>query len=173
MAVVGKVVGGCALMCLAAQVRVPLPGTVVPMTLQSLSLLLVGFVLCPRHAASAMLLYLACGTLGLPVFSPESAGLLGPTGGYLVGFVLAAWTISALSGPEKPSTGRLVVAGAVGLVVLFATGLGWLTVWLGGDVEQAALMGVVPFVVPALAELALAVACVAVASGRTGRGDDD
>ena len=51
--------------------------------------------------------------------------------------------------------------------------MSWLTVWLGGDVELAVLMGVVPFAVAAVVELALAVACVAAVSGKVGRGDDD
>jgi hypothetical protein len=75
-----SVIGFAAFTALGAQVRVPVPWSDVPMTLQSLAVLMVGFTLGPVAACSAMLLYLGCGAAGLPVFAPGSAGLFGATG---------------------------------------------------------------------------------------------
>ncbi len=105
-------------MTLGAQIRVPVPGSEVPMTLQLLAVLLAGFALPPSHAVGGMLLYLACGTVGFPVFVPGSMGLLGPTGGYIVGFVVAVWLVSALKGGPRASVFRLLVVGAAAAAVV-------------------------------------------------------
>jgi len=156
----GGVLVGCFLMSLAAQVKVPVPGTTVPMTLQSFAVLLVGFALEPSRAAAAMLLYLACGACGLPVFAPGSAGLAGETGGYIVGFVLAASVISLVRGRGEAALVRSLQAGTVGLMVLFVCGVGWRAVWSGGDVRFAVVTGLLPFVVKAVVELLLALTLV-------------
>src|SRR2546423_12328716 len=81
------VLSGVALVALAAQIAIPLPGTPVPMTLQPLAVLLVGGLLGPRLGAGSLLVYLALGAAGMPVFTPYGlpgvARLLGPTGGDL------------------------------------------------------------------------------------------
>ncbi|PYP08151.1 MAG: biotin transporter BioY, partial [Gemmatimonadetes bacterium] len=81
---------GAALVAAAAQVAIPLPGTPVPMTLQPLAVLLVGGLLGRWLGASSLLLYLALGAAGLPVFTPVGlpgvARLFGPTGGYLLAY---------------------------------------------------------------------------------------
>jgi|CXWL01.1.fsa_nt_gi biotin transport system substrate-specific component len=130
------------------------------MTLQSLAVLMAGFTLGPVAACSAMLLYLGCGAAGLPVFAPGSAGLFGATGGYLVGFVFAAMTISVLRGRQQASVGRLLFSGATGLSVLFAFGLAWRFVyatifWL--DTGFTVSSGLIPFLPKAIVELLLAV----------------
>ncbi len=150
--------GFCLLTAFAAQVRIPVPGTDVPITLQVLAVLLAGMSLRPGPAAGAMLAYVALGTLGLPFFAPGSAGLMGPTGGYILGFAAAAWLVSVCRGSGHAGFGRLLAAGAVGLVVLFALGVGWRIVWLGGDVGLALATGLFPFAAKALVELLLAVA---------------
>ncbi len=147
-------------MALAAQVRIPVPGSVVPMTLQSLVILLAGFALSPSRVVAGMTLYLALGTCGLPVFTPQSQGLVGVTGGYLVGFVAAAWIISWLKGKGTPTAVRLAFSGGAGLAVLFVSGLLGVTLFFGGDWSLAVKQGLVPFAVKALVQLALAVALV-------------
>lgn len=130
------------------------------MTLQSLAVLMAGFVLGPIAACSAMLLYLGCGAVGLPVFAAGSAGLFGATGGYLVGFVFAALTISLIRGSRQASVVRLSFAGLAGLCVLFAFGLAWRYVYAmisGLDAGPLLAAGVVPFVPKAIVELLLAV----------------
>lgn len=155
-----SVLAFAALTALGAQVRIPVPWSDVPMTLQSLAVLIAGFTLGPIAACSAMLLYLACGAAGLPVFAPGSAGLFGATGGYLVGFVFAALTISLLRGRREASAGRLLISGAAGLMVLFAFGLAWRYVYaMISGLNPGALLaaGVVPFIPKAIVELLLAV----------------
>src|SRR5258708_1930255 len=100
------VIIGAVLVALAAQVAVPLPGTPVPMTLQPMAVLLVGGLLGARFGALSMILYLAMGAAGLPVFTPTVplfgiARLLGPTGGYLLAYPVAAWAVGAIVPPLR------------------------------------------------------------------------
>src|SRR5205809_5323017 len=93
---------------IAAQIAIPLPGTPVPMTLQPLAVLLVGALLGPGLGAGSMILYLALGAAGLPVFTPYGlpglARLVGPRGGYLL-----AYPVAGLAG-GKTAGGRRSVA---------------------------------------------------------------
>ena len=118
------------LTALGARMAVPLGLTPVPMTLQTLFVLLAGVLLGPVAGASSQLLYLALGGLGVPVFAMGGAGLpwlLGPTGGYLMAFPLAA----ALSGWIAGREGRPVRTAAgllAGTAMIFAVGAAWLSV---------------------------------------------
>src|SRR5712671_675536 len=95
---------GALLVALAAQVSIPLPGTPVPMTLQPMAVLLVGGLLGARLGALSMILYLAMGAAGLPVFTPSPlllpgiARLFGQTGGYLLAYPVAAWVVGTFVG---------------------------------------------------------------------------
>jgi biotin transporter BioY len=96
------VIFGALVVALAAQMSVPLPGTPVPMTLQPFAVLLVGGLLGPELGAISMIVYLAMGAAGLPVFTPTVplvgiARLLGPTGGYLLAYPVAAWAVGRLT----------------------------------------------------------------------------
>src|SRR5206468_2909370 len=98
---IAALVGGAVLVAAAAQVSVPLPGTPVPMTLQPMAVLLVGGLLGARLGALSMILYLAMGAAGLPVFTPTVpllgvARLFGPTGGYLLAYPIAAYAVGSL-----------------------------------------------------------------------------
>src|SRR5213083_3286725 len=98
------VVSGALVVAGASQVSIPLPGTPVPMTLQPMAVLLVGGLLGPRLGALSMILYLAMGAVGLPVFTPTVplvgvARLFGPTGGYLLAYPVAAWAVGAVLTP--------------------------------------------------------------------------
>ncbi|MGB2985120.1 MAG: biotin transporter BioY [Phycisphaerae bacterium] len=169
-----SVVGCCLLVSLAAQVRIPIPGTEVPITLQVLAVLLTGFALRPSQSVAAILLYLACGAAGLPVFAHGSAGLAGSTGGYLAGFAVAAWLVSSLKGASDAGFGRLLAAGAVGTLAVFALGIVWriALAWLlglcEGDVWIAVTTGLAPFFVKTVIEVFLAAALVNVVRGRRG-----
>ena len=176
--IVGSVLpvsGFCLLTAVCAQVRIPLPGTDVPMTLQLLAVLLTGLWLAPVQAVSAMVLYLVAGAAGLPVFTPQSAGLFGSTGGYLFGFVLAAWVVSVLGRRHRGSVVRLLFAATVGTVTVFVMGVGVRAVFFAGDLQAAALTGFWPFVSKAAVELALAVLlcyCVDARRSRRRAGDE-
>ncbi|HJS43709.1 MAG TPA: biotin transporter BioY [Gemmatimonadales bacterium] len=111
------VVLGALLVAGAAQVAVPLPGTPVPMTLQPMAVLLVGGLLGAPLGALSMILYLAMGAAGLPVFTPTVplvgvARLLGPTGGYLLAYPVAAWVAGWLTNPgQQPGDNQRGAAG--------------------------------------------------------------
>src|SRR5437867_4385357 len=103
---IGAVVLGAVIVALAAQVSVPLPGTPVPMTLQPMAVLLVGGLLGPQLGALSLILYLAMGAAGLPVFTPTVplvgvARLFGPTGGYLLAYPVGAYAVGALLTPGR------------------------------------------------------------------------
>jgi len=164
------VVLGAAFVALGAQVSVPLPGTPVPMTLQPLAVLLVGGLLGARLGAASMVLYLALGIAGLPVFTPTVpllgiARLLGPTGGYLLAYPVAAFAVGALITPghrpgvNTPYWVRTALGVLAGLVLIHVGGLAQLVI-LTGNVEGAARLGTWPFLLGDLAKLAVAVAAL-------------
>jgi len=150
---------GTALVSLAAQIAVPIPGTPVPVTLQPLAVLIVGGLLGPALGASSLVLYLLLGAAGLPVFTPfglpGTARLIGPTGGYLLAYPLAAAIVGRLVGDGR-STGRLAVAALAGLVVIHLGGLAQLML-LTGSTALAVQLGTLPFLLSDLGKLAIAV----------------
>jgi biotin transport system substrate-specific component len=145
----GLVVAGSLVVALAAQVAVPLPFTPVPLTMQPFAVLLVGALLGSRRGALAMLAYLAEGAAGLPVFAGGAAGIgriLGPTGGYLMGFVPAAFVTGSLA--ERGWDRRFLTtwaAMALGSACIFAFGLAWLARFTGPS--RVLELGLYPFVV--------------------------
>jgi biotin transport system substrate-specific component len=154
------VVLGAALVAAAAQVAIPLPGTPVPMTLQPLAVLLVGGLLGARLGATSMVLYLALGIAGLPVFTPTVpligiARLLGSTGGYLLAYPVAAFAVGAIAQDGKRWT-RVALAVAAGLALIHLGGLAQLLI-LTGSLSAAARFGTLPFLLGDLGKLALAV----------------
>jgi len=167
-----------ALTAAAAQVSMPLPFTPVPFTFQPMVVLLGGAALGARLGMSSQMLYLALGLAGLPVFAasptlPQGAArLLGPTGGYLVSYPLAAFAAGWLA--ERGFDRRYstsVVAMAAGLAIIFACGVLWLgfVVQPSRGLSGAVASGFMPFVVADLLKL-LAAAAVLPASWRlTGR----
>jgi biotin transport system substrate-specific component len=158
---------GAALVAAAAQIAVPLPGTPVPMTLQPLAVLLVGGLLGPALGASAMVCYLALGAAGLPVFTPYGlpglARLVGPTGGYLLAYPVAAFAVGRLAGDGR-RLGRLALAAGAGLVLIHVGGAAQLLL-LTGRADVAVRLGTLPFVAGDLVKLALAVALLRPAVG--------
>ena len=160
-----------AVVALSAQIAVPVPLSPVPMTLQPLAVIVIGALLGPGAAASALLLYLLAGASGLPVFSAGRAGaawLVGPTGGYLLAFPVAAAVVGALSrtrGVEGVSLLRLLVALAAGMTVIHAGGIAHLAL-LGNDPAAAFRAGFVPFLTGDLIKIGLAAAIVVLARPR-------
>ncbi len=124
-----------------------LPVGPVPVTLQTLFVLLSGMVLGGKLGALSQALYLFLGLIGLPVFAGGRAGpwvLTGPTGGYLLGFIAGAYVTGRLA-EGGSSLGRLVVSGAAGTAVVYMLGVAQLAYWLQGDFNKAVVVGVVPF----------------------------
>jgi len=151
-----KVVCAVLLTALAAQVRIFVVGPV-PITLQTLAVLLTGFALGARLAPVAMLLYVGLGAVGLPFFA---VGLVGPTGGYIVGFVFAAAFLGRFGRAGGGRWLRTAVVAATGTALIFVFGLVWLAVWLKWDFRAAFLTGFVPFWPGAVLKTAVAVAAV-------------
>jgi biotin transport system substrate-specific component len=148
------VIGGALLTAGAAQVSVPL--WPVPITGQTLAVLLVGSALGARRGALSMLVYALLGVVGLPVFAGGSAGaevLVGPTGGYVVGFIAAAALVGWVAERFGDRTLRAALLSfALGTVVTFAAGMMWLAVSLGLDLQHTLAYGLYPFVIGGLAK---------------------
>jgi biotin transport system substrate-specific component len=155
------VVGASLLVALCARVTVPLPGTPVPLTLQNFGVLLVGLALGPRRAFGALVLYLAEGAAGLPVFSPAGLGgvaqLFGPTGGYLLAYPLVAGLAGLLMERGQKTFARAAIAGLVAEVLLFAIGLSWLAIW-AGSFKKAFMYGLYWFVFAEVIKVLMAAA---------------
>jgi biotin transport system substrate-specific component len=143
------VAAGAALTALLAQVAVPLYP--VPITGQTLAVLLVGATLGAARGAISLALYAVLGVVGLPVFSDYASGvdvILGPTGGYIVGFIVSAALVGWLS--ERAWERQILKAlatFAAGTLVVFAVGLPWLAVALGLDLMQTLNGGLFPFLI--------------------------
>ena len=152
---------GAAVVALAAQVAVPVPLSPVPMTLQPLAVLAVGGLLGAAGGVAALVLYLVLGMVGLPVFAGGAAGavhLIGPTGGYLLAFPVAAGIVGALLG-RSSGVLRVLLACALGMVVIHVGGVAQLAL-LGGDPALAFRVGFVPFLTGDLLKVGLAAALI-------------
>jgi biotin transport system substrate-specific component len=150
------------LTALTARLTIPLPFTVVPITLQTLAVLLSGLVLGSRGGALSQLLYLAAIAAGLPITASGIGGpaaFVTPTAGYLIAFVPAAFVAGYLlerwQSPTRNSLLIHVVAGICAMLVIYAGGAAWLTVVLG-NVQTALQQGVLPFIGVDLAKAVVA-----------------
>ena len=157
-----------ALTAAAAQVSIPLPFTPVPFTLQPMVVLLGGAALGSRLGMSSQVLYLVAGIAGLPIFAaspvlPQGLGrLMGPTGGYLLSYPLAAFVTGWLA--ERRFDRRYltsVLAMAAGLAIIFAAGVAWLA-WFAqpthSGLDAALRSGLYPFVPADIIKVLLAAA---------------
>jgi len=146
---------------LCARVTVPLPFTPVPLTLQNFGVLVVGLTLGARRGFAALLLYLAEGAMGMPVFNPTGPGgvlqLVGPTGGFLMAYPLVAAIAGWVMERGKRTFKRALSAGFLAEIVLFVGGLGWLSV-LTGSPAQAVRMGLYWFVFAEVIKIFMAAA---------------
>ncbi|MEX0503957.1 biotin transporter BioY [Alphaproteobacteria bacterium LSUCC0719] len=141
------VLAGSLLLALSAQFAFRIPISPVPVTGQTLAVLLIGMAYGSRLGSATVLAYLVEGGMGLPVFANGTAGwvvIMGPTGGYLIGFVAAAFALGWLA---ERGMGRgpisTAVAMAIGTVIIYAAGVSWLGQFIGFD--KAIAGGVMPF----------------------------
>lgn len=139
---------GSALLTLSAKINLPLP--YVPMTLQTLVVLVIGAAYGWRLGAATIIVYLAEGALGLPVFAGPAGGLaplMGPTAGYLFGFVVAAGATGWLSerGWDR-SVPLLFVAMAIGHIIILGCGFAWLAFSMKLGAGKAWQVGIAPFI---------------------------
>ena len=146
-----------ALTALGAHIAVPLGFTPVPMTLQTLFVLLAGVLLGPAAGAASQLLYLGLGVAGVPVFAMGAAGLpwlLSPTGGYLMAFPVAAALAGWIAGGGRGRV-RTAVALVLATAVIFASGAGWLSVVTALNAREVFASGVQPFLPGAVIKAAI------------------
>lgn len=150
------IVAGAGVISLGAQVSTPSGGDV-PGTMQPLAVLLVGLLLGPWRGTAAAALYVVLGIIGAPVFAGGGSGYGGPTSGYFIGFIIAALLAGLVSqracglSPARAMP-RLLGAAALGLVAIYALGLGWLIVRVGLSLPDALAAGFTPFIVADLLE---------------------
>ncbi len=164
------VAAGAALTAIAAQIAVPL--WPVPITGQTLAVLLVGLTLGAVRGGLSMVLYAVLGIVGLPVFSDSSSGwnvIAGPTGGYIIGFIFSAvltgW-LAQLAWDRKLL--RSFIATLAGTMITFAIGLPWLAAYLGAvgvpnDMHSVLVAGFYPFVIGGLIKAVLGAGIISLA----------
>lgn len=152
------IIAGSLLVALFAQIRIPLPFTPVPITGQTFAVLLVGAALGAKRGAASLGLYTAMGIAGLPVFTGGASGfaqLVGPTGGYLVGFIVAAYAIGLLAERGLDRQWRTaLIPFLVGSLIIYLFGVVWLSAFLG--LPDAIAKGFVPFIIGDTLKLILA-----------------
>jgi biotin transport system substrate-specific component len=153
-----------ALTAIFAQVTIPIPG-LVPITLQVLAVCLASAILGSRLGLVSQLIYVALGTLGLPVFAAGTAGvgaIVGPTGGYIIGFVLAGYIIGKIVEKKPvPTSINSLLAMLAGLAVIYAAGVIQLSAVTGMGLKAAFWAGAAPFLLPDMLKIGLGsyVAC--------------
>jgi biotin transport system substrate-specific component len=151
------ILGGSLLVALVAQISIRLPFSPIPITGQTLAVLLTGALLGSRRGALSLFTYLILGLVGLPVLASGASGLayvLGPTGGYLVGFIAAAYVTGRLA--ERGWDRHVVstsLAMLIGNAAIYGFGLSWLSIFAGA---QTVALGLLPFMLGDVIKLALA-----------------
>ena len=168
---------GSAVMAGLAQVSFRLPYTPVPISGQTLGVMLIGASLGAWRGAAAVLLYLGEGAAGLPVFAEGLSGTVFltsmPTTGFLWSFVVAAAVIGLLAQLSwDRSVGSALGAMLVGEILVFALGVSWLARHLGVSGEEALTLGLYPFLLGEVLKLVIAAGLMPAAWKLVGRGDD-
>ncbi len=147
-----------ALMAVGAYIAIPVGP--VPIVLQNLFVMLAALLLGGRWGFISVCVYLLAGAVGLPVFAGGTGGLgkfVGPTGGYLLGFALAAWCIGTISEKGHGNAWIDVCAMLVGTIIIYAFGVSWLKVATGMSFAKALAAGCLPFLLGDALKIAAAV----------------
>jgi len=146
------------LLSIGAYIRLPLPFTPVPITLQTFFVILGAAFLGRKYATIGVLGYIFLGGLGLPIFQGYGSGFLhiaGPTGGYLIGFIAAAFVIGSVINLYKSQSSFLwtLFSMTLGQILIYLFGITWLCAILKISLYKAVLLGFVPFIPGALFKL--------------------
>jgi biotin transport system substrate-specific component len=139
-----------ALTAIGAFIRVPIPASPVPITLQVFFVLLAGLLLGSKWAGMSMIVYVMLGIIGFPVFSGGLSGIgviLGPTGGYLIGFIAGAFVTGLVTETFGRSTLAAIGAMIAGIAAIYLLGVAQLSVVAGLSVPQSVVIGVLPFLI--------------------------
>ena len=151
-----------ALLCACAYAVVPVPFSPAVLSLHTLAVNLTGLILSPGQAVATLGLYLLMGLVGLPVFSGGTGGpgkLLGPTGGYYFGFLLAAWAISRMKGRKPEPVRYFLVCLLVGLPLQHLCAIGMMCLHNGFQPMAAFLTVSAPFLLGDVVKCILAAFC--------------
>ena len=148
---VALVVGLTVLTALSAQVSIPLPFTPVPLTLQTFAVLAGAAALGAERAVLAQVLYITLAVAGLPVLAGGASGraeVIGATGGYLLGFVVASYVVGRISAAgASTKTSTTALAYVAGSLVIYGFGAPWLAYSTSNTIGWAIANGVVPFLI--------------------------
>lgn len=143
-------IGLCAaLLCCSVLISVPIPFTPILITGQTVALNLIALVLKPKHSLICVSIYIFLGAVGLPVFSGAAAGfsvLLGPTGGFVFGFLIAAPVISRFKGDSPMFARYLAVTIFIGMPIIYLFGAGWYAAVADVNILTALRFCAVPFI---------------------------
>jgi biotin transport system substrate-specific component len=137
-----------ALTAVGAYIHVPIGP--VPIVLSTLFVILTGLLLGSRWGLASMALYLLVGAIGIPIFAGGKGGFahfLGPTGGYLIGYLVSAWITGLISERANRSLIRDVIAAVIGSLILYGCGVPWLKIVTEMSWSRAFLMGMIPFLI--------------------------
>ena len=149
-----------ALTAIGAFIHVPLPFSLVPITLQTLFTYMAGALLGGYLGALSQLIYVLIGIAGLPIFAGGNASLsvlVGPTGGYLVGFIAGSFVIGKMTEAKKNNSLLwLLTCMIVGTSIIYALGVIQLMNWMKIDLDKAVIVGVAPFVAGDVLKMSMA-----------------
>ena len=158
---------GIALLAVASQIQLPIGP--IPFSLQSMVVLIIMFVFAPNEAIATIAGYLTLGAIGLPMGAGFNGGLgwlVGPTGGFLMGFLLSTAIVATIkkslaskSNQHSDSVALDSCLGVLAIVTYYLTGVVWLMISTGLPIPTAVSVAVLPFVIPDVAKLAVAVSC--------------
>jgi biotin transport system substrate-specific component len=169
------VVAAAALTALCAQISFYLPGIAVPVTGQTFAVLLSGAALGANRGGAAMALYILAGMIGLPVFASGAHGteiVFGASGGYLLGFLVAAWVVGRLSEARMDRTPvKALPLFVIGSAIVYAIGVPWLSIAADMPLGTAISEGFVPFIPGDIVKAAAAGALLPAAWALAGRKD--
>lgn len=155
-----------AIMCILAPASIPLGFTLIPITLGTFAVLMAGIILGRTRGTICVLIYILLGAVGLPIFSGYTGGIqkiLGPTGGYLWGYLFLVWITGFFVEHFKGKWYMCAIGSVLGVAFCYFFGTIWMMISLNMTFWQAFAQGVAPFVVFDLAKIVVAVvACLPV-----------
>lgn len=149
-----------ALLCISSFIIIPLPFTTISITAQTLVINLIGLLMSPKKSGTIVGMWILLGAIGLPVFSGGVGGigkLLGPTGGYIIGYLLAVILISLFKGKRNNTIQYVVVTILVGVIVIYGLGMSWMKISANIDWRAAFVSSVLPFIPLDIAKCIVAV----------------
>ncbi len=148
-----------ALLCVSAYISIPLPFIPVPFTMQVLMVVLVALILKPVYALIAQVLYTLLGVVGLPVFSGGKSGfgtILSPTGGFIIGFIIAAFLVSLLKGKKDNIVRFILISILVGIPCIYIPGIAFYMIYANADLITAITALTSVFIVVDIAKCVIA-----------------